>query len=241
MTGDLIHSRKAGRKKRKCLACGANSLKAGRRYCSRECREHVLWVLSLSKGLLKVFNARYAAFSFNDEYVMLDVLPVWSKEISRFQYRRTSGKKPAEDLKSLVLKSAEEWYRIIDEKNSKSYASLFLLKKNHTTEIPAESIKPDRKIKPRFSKSEKEALKFLRLKIEELLSDGHVQKIRYSYKRLAKIYHPDVGGDEEKFKKLNEAHHQMLMWAENPQFTARKALVGTWSYDGSTNRWTPPL
>jgi hypothetical protein len=58
---------------------------------------------------------------------------------------------------------------------------------------------------------------------------------------LAKIYHPDVGGDAEKFKKLNEAHVQMVSWAEHPQFTAKKALLDCWSYDGLTNKWAPPL
>ncbi|MGD2125052.1 MAG: DnaJ domain-containing protein [Desulfobacteraceae bacterium] len=238
---DLIPSRSGGLRTRKCLACGTNSLKAGRRYCSKECREQVLWVLSLSKGLLRVFNARYAAFSFNKNYVFLDVLPVWSKEISRFVYKRTSGKKPAEDLKSLILQSAEEWYRIINNRNSKSYASLFLLRRNHTDRIPPDSIRPDKKMRPRFSKRERESLEFLQLKIEELLTDGHASKIRTSYKKLAKIYHPDVGGDAEKFKRLHEAHQQMLLWAESPQFTSRKALVDSWSYDGATNRWSPPL
>jgi hypothetical protein len=66
-------------------------------------------------------------------------------------------------------------------------------------------------------------------------------KIKAAYKKLAKIYHPDVGGDTEKFKRLNEAHQQMLLWAKNPQFISRKALVSCWSYDSSTNRWAPPL
>jgi hypothetical protein len=199
------------------------------------------WVLSLSKGLLKVFNARYAAFSFNKSHVILDVLPVWSKDISRFTYKRTFGKKPAEDLKKLILQSGREWYRMIDNKNSKSYASLFILNKNHYKRIAPDSIKPNRKLRPRFSKVERESVKLLQIKMEELLSDGHVAKIKTAYKKLAKIYHPDIGGDEEKFKKLSNAHQQMLSWAENPQFTARKSLIDCWSYDGLTNRWAPPL
>jgi DNA-binding HxlR family transcriptional regulator len=84
-------------------------------------------------------------------------------------------------------------------------------------------------------------MKLLQLKLEELVSDGHVSRIRSAYKRLAKIHHPDVGGDTEKFQKLNEAHQQMLLWVENPQFTSRKALIGCWSYDASSSRWAPPL
>ena len=225
---------------RKCLSCGTSRMKSRRRYCSKECRQQMVWVLSLSKGLLKAFNARYAAFSFNNEYVLLDVLPVWSHEISRF-LRRRSGKKPADDLKSLILHSGAEWYRIIHNRNSRSYASLFLLNKNCTKRVAPDSIKPDRKMKPRFTKGERESIKLLELKLEELLGDGHTLKIKSAYKRLAKIHHPDVGGDAEKFKKLNEAHRQMLLWAEEPHFTLRKALIDCWSYDSVTNEWSPPL
>ena len=225
----------------KCLACGVDHLKGGRRYCSKECRQQMLWVLSLSKGLLRIFNARYAAFSFNESHVILDVLPIWAKDISRFIYRRNTGKKPAEDLKSLILQSGKEWYHFIDNNNSRSYASFSLLRKNHNKKIAPDSIKPNERMRPRFSKSERQSMKFLQLKMEELINEGQVSKIKSAYKKLAKIYHPDVGGDTEKFKKLNEAHQQMLLWAENPQFTCKKALSDCWSYDGLSSRWAPPL
>jgi len=201
----------------------------------------MLWVLSLSKGLLRVFNARYAAFSFDRHHVILDVLPVWSGAISRFLLARTSGKKPADDLKRLILEASEEWYQIIENRNSKSYASLFLLNKNHQKDLPPESIKPCRRVRPRFSKREKRALERLHIKMEELYAGGQVERIKAAYKRLAKVHHPDMGGDAEKFKKLNEAHQQMLTWAANPQYTTRKALNDCWSYDGATNKWSPPL
>jgi len=216
-------------------------MRAGRRYCSSECRDQMLWVLSLSKGLLIAFNARYAAFSFDQNFVILDILPVWSQDISRFLYRRPGGKKPAEDLKNLILQSGNEWYRLVHNKTSKSYASLVILKKNHKKEINPKSIRPNKKLKPRLSRFERESLKLLELQIEELFSESHVAKIRSAYKRLAKVYHPDMGGDAEKFKKLNAAHQQMILWAENPHFTLRKALMDCWSYDGATNRWSPPL
>ena len=224
-----------------CLACGESRIRPGRRYCTSECREYMLWVLSLSKGLLRILNARYASFSFNRSYVILDILPIWSKEISRFVQKRSCGNKPADDLKSLILRSGSDWYHMIDNNNSKSYASLFLLQKGMDKEISPESIKPCPRLRPRFSKTEKESMKLLKLKYEELLSEGHKSTIKSAYKRLAKIHHPDIGGDAEKFKRINEAHQQMLSWAQNPQYTSRKALVDCWSYDSSTNRWAPPL
>lgn len=145
---DIISTAKGRTKTGRCLACGTDRIKARNRYCSKECRQQVLWVLSLSKGLLKAFNARYAAFTFSKSYVTLDVLPIWSKDISRFTYKRTFGKKPAEDLKNLVLQSGKEWYHIINNKNSKSYASLFLLLKNHNKCIAPDSIKPNKKLRP---------------------------------------------------------------------------------------------
>ncbi len=199
------------------------------------------WVLSLSKGLLKAVNARYAAFSFTDYHVALDVFPVWSKEVSRFVSMRRLGNKPAVDLKRLVLQSGKEWHGIVGNNNSRSYASLFLLNKNHKKEMDHEKIMPLRKTSPRLSSHEKVCLKVLDLDRKDLARDDNTCKIRSAYKRLAKLHHPDKGGDEERFKQLNEAHKQMLHWTENPQFTCRKALQGCWSYDSATNRWVPPL
>jgi len=191
--------------------------------------------------LLKAFNTRYAAFSFTDGHVILDVLPAWSKGISRFIYKRKAGNKPAEDLKNLVLQYGKEWYDLIDNNKSKSYASLFLLDKSHDRDIDPSSIKPNRKSQPKLSAQENACLKILCLKREELCADGHAVKINSAYRKMAKIHHPDMGGDEEKFKQLNEAHKQMLLWAENPLYISRKALQNFWSYDAYTNRWSPPL
>jgi len=229
------------KKSAKCLSCGTENIKRGRRYCSKECRQQILWVLSLSKGLLRTFNARYAAFSFTEEHVILDVLPVWTKGISRFIYKRTNGRKPAEDLKHLILESGEQWYELVGNKNSKSYASLMLLLKNHREEIDPTTIMPNEKTSLRLSQKHKSYLKILDLDKEDLAADDPHHRIRSAYKKMAKIYHPDKGGDAEKFKILNEAHQQMLIWAENPQYTCRRALEGCWSYDGATNKWSPPL
>ena len=238
---DLIKQDKPDHKVRKCVACGRTGLDARRKYCSSECRKQIMWVLSLSKGLLSTFNTRYASFSFNRSHVILDILPSWSKEISRFTYKRTQGKKPAEDLKNLILDSGREWYTIIEDNNSRSYASLSLLKKNCNSNISVRSIKPDSKKKPRFSKAEKESLKCLRLKLEELISEEKTSTIKSAYKKMARIHHPDMGGNAEEFRKVKDAHEQMLIWAKNPQYTSRKALVNCWSYDASTSKWVPPL
>ncbi|MEE9418868.1 MAG: DnaJ domain-containing protein [Desulfatiglandaceae bacterium] len=239
--GDKVATRTTPTRPRKCLSCGTSPIKPGRRYCSKACRHQINWVLSLSNGLLKTFNARYAAFSFTHGHVILDVLPVWSKEISRFICRRSNDKKPAEDLKNLILESGREWYHLVDNNNSRSYASLSLLTKNHKKDIDPGSIKPDTRTRPRLSKHETGCLKILKLDRKDLSSDEQERKIKTAYKRMAKLHHPDVGGDAEKFRQLAEAHQQMLLWAQDPQYTSRRALHGSWSYDGYTNRWSPPL
>ncbi|MBN2420545.1 MAG: hypothetical protein JXL81_14235 [Deltaproteobacteria bacterium] len=238
---DLVKHDSPEIKERKCLACGKAGINARRRYCSNECRKQIMWVLSLSRGLLSIFNARYASFSFNRSYVILDILPVWSKEISRFTHRRTIGKKPADDLKTLILDSGSEWYSIIGRNNSRSYASLSLLQKNSNSKLSVRAIRPDSKKKLRFSKAEKESIKCLKLKLEELISEEKTSIIKSAYKRMARIHHPDMGGSSEEFRKVKDAHEQMLMWAQNPQYTSRKALLGCWSYDASTDKWAPPL
>lgn len=224
-----------------CLACGKPNIDARRRYCSKECRDYIQWVLSLSKGLLRAVNARYAAFSFTDDRVILDVFPIWSKRVSRFISRRIKGNKPAEDLKNLVLQFGQEWHNIVKNNGSRSYASLCLVNRNHNKSIRPSSIRPGRKSLPRLSRQETKCLEMLKLERTDLSDDGRMVKIKSAYKKMAKVHHPDAGGDEEAFKKLNDAHEQMLLWAENPHYTSRRALPGCWSYDGATSRWSPPL
>jgi len=225
----------------RCISCGGECENLRRRYCSVECRKQMLWVLSLSRGLLSILNVRYASFSFNNARVILDILPTWSKDISRFEKRRMPGKKPADDLKDLILESGTDWHRMIRNNTSRSYASLYLLKKNSNKKLSSRALKPDGNVKPKFSRQEKEAIRFLCMKPDDLITVGCVSRIKSAYKKMAKLHHPDMGGDAEKFKRLNEAHQQMLGWAENPQFTSKKALIDCWSFDSSTNRWTPPL
>lgn len=228
-------------KKKHCISCGTDGLKQGRRYCSDECRRHTRWVLALSEGLLRTFNARYAAFSFTKDHVILDVISVWSREISRFIHERTPGNRPSEDLKRLILDSGKQWYEMVERRISRSRAALSLLERSHEKNLDPESIKPDRKTTPRLTRDEAKYLKILDLGRQDLADGDSQDVIRKAYKRLAKHHHPDAGGDSEKFKELAGAHEQMLMWCENPSYACRKALEDCWSYDSSTNRWSPPL
>ncbi len=161
---------------RTCLSCGTQDMKKGRRYCSKECRQKINWVLALSKGLLSALNARYAAFSFTREMVMLDVYPYWSKEISRFTYERKNGQKPAEDLKCLVVQWGREWYRLVNNRKSKSHASLTLINRTNQKDIDPDNVKPCRRVQPRLSRTEASSLKVLKLEQKRFIFRLHQRK-----------------------------------------------------------------
>ncbi len=229
------------RKARRCLACGTDGIKPGRRYCSRECRQRLMWTLSLSKGLLITLNTRYAAFSFTEHYVALDVMPTWSNRVSRFVYERKSGHPPTHALKELILEAGEEWYEKRSRRISRSFSSQSILEETAEHNINPDSIRPNTNRIPRLSAEQKKALRRLNIQMDHLVFGDYVREIKTAYREMAKIHHPDKGGDGERFKEINVAHKLMIEWSEDPQFQSNSALPGCWSYDGYKNRWSPPL
>jgi len=200
-----------------------------------------MWSLSLSKGLLHTLNARYAAFSFNDTCVELDILPAWSDSISRFVHERKSGDPPAHALKELVLETGKQWYQKREHRLSYSVASQCLLKEKAENSINPKSIQPNANRIPRLSNDQKKGLKHLNISTDSLILGDCATAIKRAYRGMAKLYHPDKGGDGEKFKELAKAHEIMQEWAKNPQFRLNHSLPGSWSYNGYKNRWSPPL
>jgi len=231
----------AERRVRRCLACGTEDIKPGRRYCSRQCRQKLMWVLSLSKGLLQTLNTRYATFSFTEHCVALDVMPTWSNGISRFVYERKSGYPPANALKELVLEAGKEWYEKRSRRISRSFASQSILQEKVEQSINPNSIMPNTNRIPRLSADQKKALRHLNINMDNLVFGDYVREIRKAYRGMAKVYHPDKGGDGERFKEINRAHELMIQWTRDPKFQSNSALPGCWSYNGYRNRWSPPL
>ncbi len=223
------------------MACGALLPRRTRRYCSRDCKEQINWVLGLSKGLLRTFNTRYAVFFFTSNLVILDMLPSWSQYVSRFFCNRTPGCKPAQDLKKLILNSGEEWHHLLYKRHSKSRASFELVTRNHRKDLDPSYLKPIVRVRPRLTKKERSYLKVLNLEEKDLFSSSLEELLKKAFKKMAKVYHPDAGGDNESFKLLMEAHHYITHWCERPQFYQKKVLADYWSYDGLTNRWSPPM
>ncbi len=193
------------------------------------------------QGVVTGTFCKTGSFFFTSDHVVLDVLPVWSDGVSRFMMNRKKGNKPADDLKTLILECGEKWHSMVSHNTSQSYASFYLATENLKKGVSPDSIQPDRTAKPRLSETERRYIRVLHIKKSDLVKDSSMDVIKRAYKKMAKVYHPDAGGDEDKFKLLNEAHQKMLLWAENPQYTCRRALKGCWAYDGNTGRWSPPL
>ena len=45
---------------------------------------------------------------------------------------------------------------------------------------------------------------------EELIAASNIEELKRIYKKFAKKYHPDLGGSEEDFKKLNSFYQDLL-------------------------------
>jgi len=170
------------RKRGICLACGQTPIpKRRRRYCSDKCKKRLDFALYIATGLVQTLRARYAAFSYTEDTLILDILPVGANVISRFVWERSKSKNVADDLLDMVEQAGCEWY-----------------------------------------------------------SKTGMQYIRSAYRRKAMLYHPDKGDTSNKFIEINEAHAELLNWAENPTFYSRTALANSWCYDASRKRWVPP-
>ncbi|NVM21252.1 MAG: DnaJ domain-containing protein [Desulfobacterales bacterium] len=224
-----------------CIACGQSPIpKKKRRYCSDKCKKRLDFALYIAAGLVQTLRARYAAFSYTEETLILDILPMGSNLISRFMWKRSGGKKVADDLLDMIEHAGREWYEREDETGSRWQASQHLLDKTSRRDIPASMIVPISKKTPQLNHKEKSALKVLELTKDQILSEVGLQCIKSAYRRKAKIHHPDKGDTSKKFIKINEAHAELLNWAESPRFCSRTALANSWCYDGSRKRWAPP-
>jgi hypothetical protein len=118
------------RSRRLCLACGQNPIPKGRRrYCSPKCKKRLDFALYIGTGLVQALRARYAAFSYTEECLILDILPIGSNVISRFVWKRNQHKQVADDLLDMIEQAGREWYQWEEETGSSWWASQHLLDK----------------------------------------------------------------------------------------------------------------
>ncbi|MBW2108563.1 MAG: DnaJ domain-containing protein [Deltaproteobacteria bacterium] len=229
-------------KKGLCIACGQRPIpKKKRRYCSDRCKKRLDFALFICSGLVQALRARYAAFSYTHDRLILDVLPRGSKTISRFVWKRNKGRRVADDLLELVQQAGRDWYSLAQETRSGWWASQRLLDRACRHDIPPSAVTPVPKRTPKLNLNEKNALKLLKLTKAQILSEKGMQHLKSAYRRKAKRYHPDRGDKTDTFVRINEAHARLLNWARNPKFCLRAALPNSWCYDGHKKRWAPPI
>ncbi|MCD6138157.1 MAG: DnaJ domain-containing protein [Deltaproteobacteria bacterium] len=231
----------AGKKNTLCLSCGLVPVPKGRRrYCSDRCKRRLDFALYIATGLVRTLRANYAAFSYTEDILILDILPAGSDVISRFMRGRNKHRKVSDDLLDMIEEAGREWYKKEKETGSKWQASNHLLNKRSRKDISLSAVVPVAERAPRLNHKEKKALKILELTREQILRKDGLRYIKSAYRRKAMLHHPDRGDKSNKFIQINNAHASLLSWAQNPRFYSRRALPNSWCYDASRRRWAPP-
>jgi hypothetical protein len=226
---------------RLCLACGQNPIPKGRRrYCSHNCKKRLDFALYIGTGLVRALRARYAAFSYTQDSLILDILPIGANVISRFVWKRSPRKKVADDLLDMINQAGREWYEWEEETGSSWWASQRLLDKASRRDLPVSAVVPVAKKMPQLNHKEKSALRRLELTRDQILSKDGIQCLKSAYRRKAKLYHPDKGDTSNQFIQINAAHAELLNWTQRPRFSSKTALPNSWCYDALKKRWAPP-
>jgi hypothetical protein len=170
--------------------------------------------------------------------IVMDILLYGASEIFSFFYPRTPGKKPADDFSAMANLLGDIWWSEKRRTNKRHLAAIKVLSLAEKNVNGVEAVKPS--LVTIYSVNKK-YLKQLQLDKKDLLSPELMTKIKNAYRRLAKVHHPDVGGDADSFRKLQEAYEEMMVWSERPRFTRRRAFPDKWLYDGEKRRWLQPL
>ncbi len=233
------HNKRHGVDRNRCLSCGTTENMGTRKYCSVACRKKLRHQLNVRTGLLKALNARYATFYFTDELLIMDVLPIGSIKIYSFLFPRSRNREPVEDFSALCNILGNAWWGEMKRTNREYLASQHVLNQAAPKDFSMESIQPEI-VKIPVVKGSGKLLVYLKLDREALHSKKLKQVIKSAYRRQARIVHPDMGGDEDAFRKIYQAYETLMAWAEEPSFLKRSGFPDKWFYDGNKNRWVQP-
>lgn len=209
-----------------------------RRYCSVACRQRLKYQLDIRTGLLKALNARYATFYFTTSEIILDVLVGGSMEICSFIYPRSPGKKPVNDFIKLSNYLGKEWWTEKRRTEKRYLANRVVLDKAGKRMQERKGGFPGETTTPVHLKNH---LTCLRLSKDDLESSEALGYIKSAYRKMAKLHHPDQGGDSAKFLKIHEAYQHLVEWSKSPVFVKRRGFTDKWFYDGMRNKWVQPL
>jgi DNA-directed RNA polymerase specialized sigma24 family protein len=81
----------------------------------------------------------------------------------------------------------------------------------------------------------------LELSSDDLVPANLELKIKNAYRRQAKKHHPDLGGCQESFLKIQDAYEKLSQWAKRPTFIRQRGFPDKWFYQGANNRWIKPI
>lgn len=235
----LVHAEPINGNQKKCLACGGKLGKRRRRYCSKECKDRLVFALGWLKNFLLALNTNYATFSFSDQLLVVNVLPHRSRDVFSFFYDRKDGRTPAEDLKTMCLDLSREWYHKNQQTRCRNLASMYVLNKQKKGLISRDTIRP---LIRRTRTNVQQQLKCLKLSIKDVDSDKSEERVKAAYRREAMRTHPDIeGGDGARFRIVSEAYHELITWLKKPTFICERGVPEKWSYDGAGFKWRTPL
>ena len=225
------------RKDRACLSCGTELSGRKRRYCSKDCKDLLIFALGWLKNLLLPLNTNYATFAFTDSVLIINILSFFSKEVSTFIFKRTPGETPAKGLKEVCKTLNKEWYEKSVSSRSRRAASEHLLGTGIKDFIPRDYVTPTSiSINAKISSK----LTQFNMSLDDL-EENPLAQIKRAYRKEAKKHHPDYGGDPADFINISDAYKDIMAFIRDPVLRTRTGLPGTWSYDGSSYRWSAPL
>jgi hypothetical protein len=225
------------RKQKRCLSCGTTENMYRRRYCSKDCRQKLLYALGIRTGLLKALNTRYATFYFTEKIIIMDILPHFSREILSFIYPRSSGEKPAQDYCRMSDLLGNEWWAEKKRTHKHYLANRHIYNQAVRNGCHEGVVIP---LETRVPAVKGASLTHLKLGKSDLDSPELEKKIKSAFRLQVKKHHPDLGGDAGSFRKVHQAYKDLLSWAESPTFLRRRGFPDKWFYDSDTDGWIQP-
>ncbi len=223
-----------------CLACGRPLENRRRRYCHPGCKNEFLFKLHWFNNLLRVLNTRYATFAFNHELLILNVLPLGSNQnVHTYFYARRPGKKPAQDMQSMVFELGGVWWGQKNKSASNMQAGQEVLNKGRRDVFDPDSIRP---IQQHYAARVSRQMAFLQIKPSEIKDVMQAEeKIKNAFRRAALENHPDQGGSSKSFRQIYQAYQDLLAWLQKPVFHSRQGVPQQWCFIAARNRWVTPL
>jgi hypothetical protein len=168
----------------------------------------------------------------------MDVVPHGIREIFRYACQRSVGNSPAEDFSQMTNVLGNAWWDEEKRTTKKYLASRHVLGMAERIAIGPTLMRPKLIKVPNIKAS---VINYLQINKDDINSSELPKIIKNAYRRQAKIYHPDAGGQAQTFRKLHAAYVEMLRWAENPTFINRRGFPDKWYYDSDNQKWVQPI